>query len=121
VASDPAFLGQIHFDLSIGAMHATRARSLTTFAAPQTSPRLAHSASLQIFFDDDGLPGGDTPPLSADASLSQHREPNVSLRMRTSEIPKNYATHLDGETARFVRLAQIFYSQSLGPWWRRSR
>src|SRR5258708_32323891 len=56
VASDPAFLGQIHL-IYQSAMHATRA---AVYYLPHLDSPALRKRKLQIFVDDDGLPGGDT-------------------------------------------------------------
>jgi hypothetical protein len=55
-ASDPAFLGQIHLVYQ-AAMHATRA---AVYYLPHLDSPALRKRKLQIFVDDDGLPGGDT-------------------------------------------------------------
>src|SRR5690348_4570225 len=56
VASDPSFLGQIHL-IYQSAMHATRA---AVYYLPHLDSPALRKRKLQIFVDDDGLPGGDT-------------------------------------------------------------
>ena len=56
VASDPSFLGQIHLVYQ-SAMHATRA---AVYYLPHLDSPALRKRKLQIFVDDDGLPGGDT-------------------------------------------------------------
>src|SRR5579864_9281232 len=56
VASDPKLLGQIHFVYQ-SAMHATRA---AVYYLPHLDSPALRKRKLQIFVDDDGLPGGDT-------------------------------------------------------------
>ena len=55
-ASDPSFLGQIHL-IYQSAMHATRA---AVYYLPHLDSPALRKRKLQIFVDDDGLPGGDT-------------------------------------------------------------
>ena len=55
-ASDPSFLGQIHLVYQ-AAMHATRA---AVYYLPHLDSPALRKRKLQIFVDDDGLPGGDT-------------------------------------------------------------
>jgi hypothetical protein len=55
IASDPEFLGQVHFYQS--AMHATRA---AVYYLPHLDSPALRKRKLQIFADDDGLVGGDT-------------------------------------------------------------
>src|SRR5438876_2677970 len=56
VASDPCFLGRIHLVYQ-SAMHATRA---AVYYLPHLDSPALRKRKLQIFIDDDGLPGGDT-------------------------------------------------------------
>src|SRR5437763_16273084 len=56
IASDPMLLGQIHL-IYQSAMHATRA---AVYYLPHLDSPSLRKRKLQIFIDDDGLPGGDT-------------------------------------------------------------
>src|SRR5947209_1395509 len=56
LASDPLLLGQIHLVYQ-SAMHATRA---AVYYLPHLDSPGLRRRKLQIFIDDDGLPGGDT-------------------------------------------------------------
>jgi hypothetical protein len=56
VASDPLFLGELHL-IYQSAMHATRA---AVYHLPHLDSPALRKRKLQIFIDDDGLPGGDT-------------------------------------------------------------
>jgi hypothetical protein len=112
VASDPAFLGQIHL-IYQSAMHATRT---AVYYLPHLDSPSLRKRKLQIFVDDDGLPGGDTHHYQLTRAF---RNIGAQCVLEDEEFgdPEELCHHLDGETARFVRLAQILYSQSLGPWW----
>jgi hypothetical protein len=111
VASDPAFLGQIHL-IYQSAMHATRA---AVYYLPHLDSPALRKRKLQIFVDDDGLPGGDTHHYQLTRAFRNIGAQSV-LQDEEFGDPEELSRHLDGETARFVRLAQILYSQSLGPW-----
>src|ERR1700728_3841406 len=56
IARDPHLLGQIHLVYQ-AAMHATRA---AVYYLPHLDSPALRKRKLQIFVDDDGLPGGDT-------------------------------------------------------------
>src|SRR6202047_3201171 len=110
-ASDPAFLGQIHLVYQ-AAMHATRA---AVYYLPHLDSPALRKRKLQIFVDDDGLPGGDTHHYQLTRAFRNIGAECV-LEDEDFAEPGELSRHLDGETAHFVRLAQILYSQSLGPW-----
>jgi hypothetical protein len=110
-AADPAFLGRIHLNYQ-AAMHATRA---AVYLLPHLdSPRL-RKRKLQIFIDDDGLPGGDMHHYQLTRAF---RNIGAQCLLDDEEFgePAILSRRLDGETANFVRLAPILYSRSLGPW-----
>src|ERR1700732_1193496 len=111
VASDPSLLGQIHL-IYQSAMHATRA---AVYYLPHLDSPALRKRKLQIFVDDDGLPGGDTHHYQLTRAFRNIGAECV-LEDEDFAEPEELCHHLDGETARFVRLAQILYSQSLGPW-----
>ncbi|HEX3881400.1 MAG TPA: hypothetical protein VHW66_01955 [Stellaceae bacterium] len=111
VARDPEILGQIYLVYQ-SAMHATRAG--VYFLPHLDSPNL-RKRKLQIFVDDDGLPGGDT----------HHYQLARAFRGIGAKMPLNddefgdlesLCRHLDPNTAHFVRLAKTLYSRSLGAW-----
>src|ERR1700720_1270387 len=110
-ASDPAFLGQIHLVYQ-AAMHATRA---AVYYLPHLDSPALRKRKLQIFVDDDGLPGGDTHHYQLSRAF---RNIGAKLLLDDEEFgaPEELCRHLDSETAHFVRLAQKLYSRSLGPW-----
>jgi hypothetical protein len=111
VATDPTFLGQIHL-IYQSAMHATRA---AVYYLPHLDSPALRKRKLQIFVDDDGLPGGDTHHYQLTRAF---RSIGAKCVLDDEEFsdPEELCRHLDGETAKFVRLAQILYSRSLGPW-----
>jgi hypothetical protein len=111
VASDPLFLGQIHL-IYQAAMHATRA---AVYYLPHLDSPALRKRKLQIFVDDDGLPGGDTHHYQLTRAF---RSIGAKCVLEDEEFgdPEELCRHLDDETAQFVRLAQILYSRSLGPW-----
>ena len=111
VASDPAFLGQIHL-IYQSAMHATRA---AVYYLPHLDSPALRKRKLQIFVDDDGLPGGDTHHYQLTRAFRNIGAQSV-LQDEEFGDPEELCHHLHGETARFVRIAQVLYSQSLGPW-----
>jgi hypothetical protein len=111
VASDPAFLGQVHL-LYQSAMHATRA---AVYYLPHLDSPALRKRKLQIFVDDDGLAGGDTHHYQLTRAF---RNIGAECVLADEEFgdPNALCFQLEGETARFVRLAQTLYSRSLGPW-----
>jgi hypothetical protein len=111
VASDPALLGQIHL-IYQSAMHATRA---AVYYLPHLDSPALRKRKLQIFIDDDGLPGGDTHHYQLTRAF---RNIGAKCLLEDEEFgeTEELCRHLDAETAHFVRLAQKLYSQSLGPW-----
>jgi hypothetical protein len=110
-ASDPTFLGRIHL-IYQAAMHATRA---AVYYLPHLDSPALRKRKLRIFVDDDGLPGGDTHHYQLTRAF---RNIGAKLLLEDEAFgePEELCRHLDGETARFVRLAITLYSRSLGPW-----
>ena len=111
LASDPSFLGQIHLVYQ-SAMHATRA---AVYYLPYLDSPALRKRKLRIFVDDDGLPGGDTHHYQLTRAFHNIRAQCV-LEDEEFGDPEELSRHLDGETAQFVRLAQMLYSRTLGPW-----
>jgi len=111
VATDPMFLGQIHL-IYQSAMHATRA---AVYCLPHLDSPALRKRKLQIFVDDDGLPGGDTHHYQLTRAF---RNIGAKLVLDDEEFDdlEKLCRHLDSATAEFVRLAQSLYSRSLGPW-----
>jgi len=111
VAGDPCLLGRIHL-IYQSAMHATRA---AVYHLPHLDSPAMRKRKLQIFIDDDGLPGGDTHHYQLTRAF---RNIGAQCLLDDEEFgePSELGRHLDGETAHFVRLAQSLYSLSLGPW-----
>jgi len=111
IAADPLLLGQIHL-IYQSAMHATRA---AVYYLPHLDSPALRKRKLQIFVDDDGLPGGDTHHYQLTRAFL-----NIGAKCVLGDEdfgdPEDLCHHLDGETAQFVRLAQRLYSRSLGPW-----
>jgi hypothetical protein len=110
-AADPGLLGRIHLNYQ-AAMHATRA---AVYYLPHLdSPRL-RKRKLQIFIDDDGLPGGDTHHYQLTRAFR-----NIGAQCLLDDegfgAPAELCHHLAGETAHFVRLAPVLYARSLGAW-----
>ena len=110
-ASDPSFLGQIHLVYQ-SAMHATRA---AVYYLPHLDSPTMRKRKLQIFVDDDGLPGGDTHHYQLTRAFSNIGAKCV-LDDEAFAEPEELCPHLDGEAAQFVRLVKPLYSRSLGPW-----
>ncbi len=111
VASEPRFLGEIHLVYQ-AAMHATRA---AVYYLPHLDSPSLRQRKLQIFIDDDRLPGGDTHHYQLSRAFR-----NIGAKLLLDDedfgAPEELCRHLDAETAHFVRLAQKLYSRSLGPW-----
>jgi hypothetical protein len=110
-ARDPKLLGQIHLVYQ-AAMHATRA---AVYYLPHLDSPALRKRKLQIFIDDDGLPGGDTHHYQLSRAF---RNIGAALVLDDEEFGEAEALcrHLDPDTADFVRLAQELYARSLGPW-----
>src|ERR1700726_1693565 len=110
-ASDPSFLGQIHLVYQ-AAMHATRA---AVYYLPHLDSPALRKRKLQIFVDDDGLPGGDTHHYQLTRAFL-----NIGAKSLLADEefgdPDELCGHLDAETVHFVRLVQELYARSLGPW-----
>src|SRR5438874_902628 len=111
IASDPSFLGQIHLVYQ-AAMHATRA---AVYYLPHLDSPALRNRKLQIFVDDDGLPGGDTHHYQLTRAFRNIGAQCV-LDDEAFAEPEELCRHVDGEAAQFVRLAKTLYSRSLGPW-----
>ena len=110
-ARDPALLGEIHLVYQ-AAMHATRA---AVYYLPHLDSPALRKRKLQIFVDDDGLPGGDTHHYQLTRVF---RNIGAKLRLQDEEFGDTEAlcAHLDPRTAKFARLAKTLYSRSLGAW-----
>jgi hypothetical protein len=111
IASDPRLLGELYLVYQ-AAMHATRA---AVYFLPHLDSPAMRKRKLQIFIDDDGLPGGDT----------HHYQLTRAFRNLGALCPigdedfgdaDQLAEYLDAGTAAFVRLSKTIYSHSLGPW-----
>src|SRR6266513_1760504 len=111
VARSPALLGRIHL-IYQAAMHATRA---AVYYLPHLDNPALRKRKLQIFIDDDGLPGGDTHHYQLSRAF-RNIGANILLEDEEFGSHEELCQHLDAETAHFVRLAQKLYSRSLGPW-----
>jgi pyrroloquinoline quinone (PQQ) biosynthesis protein C len=111
VAGNPQFLGEIHLVYQ-AAMHATRA---AVYYLPHLDSPALRQRKLQIYIDDDGLPGGDTHHYQLSRAF---RNIGAKLLLDDEEFgaPEELCRHLDAETSHFVQLAQKLYSRSLGPW-----
>lgn len=111
VGRDPVMLGQIHL-IYQAAMHATRA---AVYYMPHLDSPSLRKRKLQIFVDDDGLPGGDTHHYQLTRAF-QHMGAKLVLDDEQFGGHNELSRHLDPETARFVQLAGQLYARSLGPW-----
>jgi len=111
VARDPQVLGQIHL-IYQSAMHATRA---AVYHLPHLDSPAMRKRKLQIFIDDDGLPGGDTHHYQLTRAF-RNMGANVVLDDEEFGAATQLCRHLDPETSRFVQLAGTLYARSLGPW-----
>ena len=110
-ASDPSLLGQIHLVYQ-AAMHATRA---AVYYLPHLDNPALRKRKLQIFVDDDGLPGGDTHHYQLTRAFRNIGAVCI-LDDEAFGDADELCRHLDREAAEFVRLAKPLYSRSLGPW-----
>jgi hypothetical protein len=110
-AADPPLLGRLHLNYQ-AAMHATRA---AVYFLPHLDSPALRKRKLQIFIDDDGLPGGDTHHYQLTRAFR-----NIGAQCLLDDEmfgdPTLLCRRLDGETANFVRLAPVLYARSLGPW-----
>jgi pyrroloquinoline quinone (PQQ) biosynthesis protein C len=111
VATDPKLLGQLHLVYQ-ASMHATRA---AVYYLPHLDSPAMRKRKLQIFVDDDGLPGGDTHHYQLTRVFAAL---GAELLLGDEEFgdPELLCRHLDATTAAFVRLAKTLYSRSLGAW-----
>jgi hypothetical protein len=111
VVKDPLLLGNILLNYQ-ATMHATRA---AVYYLPHLDSPALRQRKLQIFIDDDGLPGGDTHHYQLTRAFC-----DIGARCLLADqafgAPAELCRHLEGETAYFVRLAPKLYSRSLGPW-----
>ncbi len=110
-ASDPHFLGQLHLFYQ-SAMHATRA---AVYYLPHLDSPALRKRKLQIFIDDDGLPGGDTHHYQLTRAFANIGAACVLDDEEFGE-PERLSRRLHGETADFACLAKTLYARSLGPW-----
>lgn len=110
-ARNPAMLGQIYL-IYQAAMHATRA---AVYFMPHLDSPALRKRKLQIYVDDDGLPGGDTHHYQL-ARAFRSIGADMPLGDEDFGDPDELCAHLDQDTARFVQLAKSLYSRSLGPW-----
>lgn len=111
IARDPMLLGRVHLVYQ-SAMHATRA---AVYYLPHLDSPAMRKRKLQIFIDDDGLPGGDTHHYQLTRAF---RNMGARCLLDDEEFgnPRQLCRHLDKDTAHFVRLATSLYARSLGPW-----
>jgi pyrroloquinoline quinone (PQQ) biosynthesis protein C len=110
-ARNPELLGQIYLVYQ-SAMHATRAG---VYFMPHLDSPMLRKRKLQIYIDDDGLPGGDTHHYQLARAF---RSIGANLPLDDDEFGElgELCRHLDPATANFVRLTKTLYSRSLGAW-----
>ncbi len=111
VVRDPILLGQLYLVYQ-AAMHATRA---AVYYMPHLDNPAMRKRKLQIFIDDDGLPGGDTHHYQLTRAF-QNIGANCPIGDEEFGDADELVGHLDDATAKFVHLAKTLYSRSLGPW-----
>jgi hypothetical protein len=111
VAHDPKLLGEIYLVYQ-AAMHATRA---AVYYMPHLDNPAMRKRKLQIFIDDDGLPGGDTHHYQLTRAF-QNIGADCPIGDEDFGDANELVGHLDAATAKFVRLAKTLYARSLGPW-----
>lgn len=111
IGRDPVMLGQIHL-IYQAAMHATRA---AVYYMPHLDSPALRKRKLQIFVDDDGLPGGDTHHYQLTRAF-RHMGADIVLDDEAFGGHAQLCRHLDPETGRFVQLSGQLYARSLGPW-----
>ncbi|HTV90406.1 MAG TPA: hypothetical protein VME41_15425 [Stellaceae bacterium] len=111
IARSPMLLGRIHL-IYQAAMHATRA---AVYHLPHLDSPAMRKRKLQIFIDDDGLPGGDTHHYQLTRAF---RRMGARLLLDDEEFgdAASLCRLLDGDAANFVRLVPELYARSLGPW-----
>src|SRR5271155_5977917 len=93
VARDPALLGQIHLVYQ-SAMHATRA---AVYYLPHLDSPALRKRKLQIFIDDDGLPGGDTHHYQLTRAFLNIGAKSVLQDEEFADL-EELCCHLDSET-----------------------
>lgn len=111
VASDPRMLGDLYLVYQ-ATMHATRA---AVYYLPHLDSPALRKRKLQIFIDDDGLPGGDTHHYQLTRAF-QNMGALCPIGDEEFGDAEELAGHLDASTAEFVKLAKTLYARSLGPW-----
>jgi len=111
VAHSPEILGQIYLVYQ-AAMHATRA---AVYFMPYLNSPALRRRKLQIYVDDDGLPGGETHHYQLARAF---RNIGAELTIGDEEFgdTEELARRVDPTTAYFLRLTRALYARSLGPW-----
>jgi pyrroloquinoline quinone (PQQ) biosynthesis protein C len=111
VANSPEMLGQIYL-IYQAAMHATRA---AVYFMPHLNSPALRRRKLQIYVDDDGLPGGETHHYQLARAF---RNIGAALPIGDEEFgdTEELARRVDPTTAHFLRLTRALYARSLGPW-----
>ena len=111
VATDSRLLGRVHLTYQ-AAMHATRA---AVYHLPHLDSPALRKRKLQIFVDDDGLPGGDTHHYQLTRAF-RNLGATCALDDESFGEAEELCRYLDPDTAHFVRLTAKLYARSLGPW-----
>jgi pyrroloquinoline quinone (PQQ) biosynthesis protein C len=111
VADTPELLGQIYLVYQ-AAMHATRA---AVYFMPHLNSPALRRRKLQIYVDDDGLPGGETHHYQLARAF---RNIGAALPIGDEEFgdAEELCRRVDSTTAHFIRLTRALYARSLGPW-----
>lgn len=112
VMRDPAVLGELYRRYQAG-MHATR---VMVYFLPHLDTPALRTRKLQIYIDDDGLPGGDTHHAQLRRAFADMGAPlDASDDDRYGDLDR-LADALDPSTARFVKTVKTLYTRSLGAW-----
>ncbi len=108
---NPKKMGQLYLHYQ-AAMHATRAM---VYCLPWLDAPHLRKRKLQIYIDDDGLPGGDT----------HHYQLSRAFQLLGAELPladeafgdlEILANELRPKTATFIKKVSDLYPKSLGAW-----
>ena len=108
---DPVLLGELYLNYQ-AAMHATR---VMVYFLPYLNNPAARRRKLQIYIDDDGLPGGDT----------HHHQLARAFKLLGADVPMEDEQFGDLDTlkqdvnpdvAKFIAIVEETYPRSLGPW-----
>lgn len=112
IMRDPSVLEELYRRYQAG-MHATR---VMVYMLPHLDTPALRTRKLQIYIDDDGLPGGDTHHAQlrrAFADMGAGLDASDDDRYGDLDL---LANELDPSTARFVKTVKTLYTRSLGAW-----